>query len=666
LLGGFRVLINERAVPQTAWRLGKARSLIQLLCLTPGHRLHREQIMDLFWPDLAPKAAAGNFYQVVHAARRALGAQDATLDQSAPIVHLRQQVVVLEPPGHLWIDVDAFTQAAASARQSSDPAICRAAIEHYRGDLLPEYPYDEWLVERRHALRDMLVTLLFHEARLHEQQADDSAARAALRQIIEHEPTNEQAHADLMRLLARAGQPALALDQYRQLRETLDRELGEEPGEAITRRSKEIASAVPTSNAGNQAKARGNLKEPLTSFVGRRRELTSVLSVVRQHRIVTLTGAGGCGKTRLALSAADALAAAFPDGVWLLELAALAEPALVLKTAATALGVTEQPERSLEATLIDALQGRSLLIVLDNCEHLLDACASFCTAILEACPRIHILATSRERLHVAGEQAWRVPSLSLPEAEASSPEQLEQSEAIQLFVERAHLAQPGFAVNAETASDVAAICRRLDGIPLAIELAAARVDVMDVGQIARRLDDALRLLTEGNRSGSRRHQTLRAALDWGYGLLTDAQQSTLNRLSVFAGSWTLAAAEATLSGDGLASADVQERVLQLAERSLVQIEQAGTETRYRLLEVVRQYASERLADSMRQHPGAGDTVRQRHAAYYARLAESIEEILRGPEQATGLNRLDVEIENLRAALTWADEARDATLGLQLC
>jgi predicted ATPase/DNA-binding SARP family transcriptional activator len=667
LLGGFRVVVDGRVVPETAWRLGNARRLIQILALTPGHSLHREQIMDLFWPDLTPKAAAGNLYQVVHAARRALNAGYAPESQPAAIIHLRQRVVTLEPPGNLEIDVDAFDQAAGAARQTTDPQRCREAITLYTGDLLPEQLYDDWLVARRLVLRDTVTTLLFQEARLHECNAAYDAAIAALQRVIEIQPENEQAQADLMRVLTLNGQSALALSQFKRWSEHLRHDLGEEPGDAIVRLNQDIAAGrigpgISNRSSTNAPAPLTNLKEALTSFIGRQAELAHVLEFARQHRLLTLTGTGGCGKSRLARAAATMLIDEFQDGVWWVELAARTEPGAVATAIAAAVNVIEERGRPLEATLVDALRQRRLLIVLDNCEHMIESCAALCTTILESCPRIHILATSRRRLLVAGEQAWRVPSLTLPDVNTPPTiGQIYASEAVQLFVERARLTQSSFAIDAGNASIIATICRRLDGIPLAIELAAARVGVLGLGQIAERLDDTLRLLTEGSRSISPRHRTLRAALDWGYGLLSAPQQRALSQLSVFAGGWTLEAAADVLDGEHLTPVERQDLVLQLAEQSLVQVEQIGAGTRYQLLEIVRQYASERLAES-----GQCDAAHQRHASYYARRAAATEAILRGPDQATGLERLDAEIENCLAAVAWSCQISDAELGLQLC
>jgi predicted ATPase len=287
-----------------------------------------------------------------------------------------------------------------------------------------------------------------------------------------------------------------------------------------------------------------NLPLQLTSFVGRERELAELAHLLAAHRLVTATGPGGTGKTRLALQAAAEALPDAPDGVWLVELAALADPALVPQAVAVAVGVREEPGRALVATLSDALRPKRLLLVLDNCEHLLEACARLADVLLRACPHLTILATSREALGLAGEAPYRVPSLSLPDASPGPPAgALSRSEAVRLFAERAAVVRPGFAVTEDNASAVAAVCARLDGIPLALELAAARVRVLPVEQLLGRLEDRFRLLTGGSRTALERHQTLRAAVDWSYGLLTEPERRLFDRLAVFAGGFSLEAAE---------------------------------------------------------------------------------------------------------------------------
>jgi predicted ATPase/class 3 adenylate cyclase len=404
-----------------------------------------------------------------------------------------------------------------------------------------------------------------------------------------------------------------------------------------------------------------NLPLPLTSFVGRERELATTRALLAAHRLVTLTGAGGVGKTRLALEAAGALAPAYPDGVWLAELAALADPALVPQAVAAAAGVREQPGWPLLTTLADALRPKRLLLVLDNCEHLVEACARLADALLRACPDLRVLATSREALGVAGETPYRVPSLALPDPARPPPVgALVDYEAVRLFVERAAVAQPAFALTAHNAPAVAQVCCQLDGIPLALELAAARLTVLPVEQVAARLDQRFRLLTGGSRTALPRQQTLRAAIDWSYALLSEPEREVFHRLSVFAGGWTLEAAEAVCAGGALAAEDVLERLARLVDRSLVVAEVGDGPVRYRLLETLRQYGRERLVAS-----GEAEAVGARHAAYYQALAEAAAPALRGPEQTAWLDRLATEHDNLRAALRRALERGDAPRGLRL-
>jgi predicted ATPase/class 3 adenylate cyclase len=428
-----------------------------------------------------------------------------------------------------------------------------------------------------------------------------------------------------------------------------------------------------------------NLPLQLTSFVGRERELAAVRERLTRHRLLTLTGPGGTGKTRLALQVAADLLPEYPDGVWLVELAALADPALVPQAVAQAVGVREEPGRPLLATLADALRPRRLLLLLDNCEHLLDACARLVDALLRACPRLAVLATSREALGIAGEAPHRVPSLALPDAEHPPPvAALVQYDAVRLFAERAAVVQPTFAVTPENAAAVVELCRRLDGIPLALELAAARVRVLPVAQVLARLEDRFRLLTGGSRTALERHQTLQAAVDWSYDLLTDPEKVLFARLGVFAGGFTLEAAEMVASDQGpvagprpaapasgrtpttdhqplITSEDVLDLLTRLVDRSLVvaDAEPDGT-ARYRLLETLRQYARQRLAASVET-----DHVRARHAAHFLVFADQAEPQIRGTDPAPCLDRLELEMDNFRSALDWTEASGEAEVGLRL-
>jgi len=407
---------------------------------------------------------------------------------------------------------------------------------------------------------------------------------------------------------------------------------------------------------------RTNLPAQLTSFIGREKESAAIKQLLANHRLITLTGPGGIGKTRLALQVAAEVLETFPDGVWLIELAPLADPALVPQVVASALGLREDASRDMLATLTDFLNARSLLLILDNCEHVLEACAQLADALLQAGPNLRILASSREALGVAGEAPFRVPSLRAPDIRRlPALDTLSHYEAVQLFVERAATVLPGFRLTQDNAPALAQVCARLDGIPLALELAAARASVLRVEQIAARLDDRFRLLTGGSRTAVPRQQTLRALIDWSYDLLAEPERVLLRRLSVFAGGWTLEAAEAVCTGDGIEQYDVLDVLTQLVKKSLVVAErEQGQETRYRLLETIRQYALERLAAS-----GEADARRRQHVAHYLALAETADAQLGRAGQGAWLDRLEREIDNLRGALEWALGGGDAEVGARL-
>jgi predicted ATPase/class 3 adenylate cyclase len=392
-----------------------------------------------------------------------------------------------------------------------------------------------------------------------------------------------------------------------------------------------------------------NLPRQLTSFVGRERELGNVKRLLSATSILMLTGTGGCGKTRLALAAAADLIKTYADGVWFVELAALGEPGLVVNTVASALGVRTAPAATLENALTSYLRPRTLLLVLDNCEHLSGACADLVKTLTSSCPRLRILATSREPLGVPGETVWQVPSLSLPASEEPlSVKDLMQYEAPRLFVERAAAVRPGFAPTPQDAGPIAAICRHLDGIPLAIELAAARMQVLSVNQIAARLNERFRLLTGGGRTAVQRQRTLRGALDWSYDLLSEKERALMRRLAVFAGTWTLEAAEAVCSGDGVERSEILDLLAQLVSKSLVLMNTQDGQARYRMLETVRAYGRERLDEA-----NEGARTRAGHLQWYLRLTEQAESELSGADQVMWLSRLEAEYDNFRAALEWS-------------
>ena len=390
-----------------------------------------------------------------------------------------------------------------------------------------------------------------------------------------------------------------------------------------------------------------NLPGQLSAFVGREPELIQVRALVASSRLVTLTGAGGCGKTRLALQAAAELLDTARDGVWFVGLAPLTEAELIPDAVAAVLGLADQRgQQLLLESLIDALREQDTLILLDNCEHVIDGAAKFCGQLVRECPRLRILTTSREPLGIDGEHVYRVPSLSLPLVEAEAADDVAASDAVRLFVERAQAQDHGFVLDDASAPLVASVCRRLDGIPLALELAAARLSSMSLPQISDRLDQRFRLLTGGSRNAMPRQQTLQAAVDWSFGLLTEPERDVLRRLSVFAGGFELEAAEAICAADSVDAFDVLDLLGSLVSKSLVIADRTPESVRYRTLETIRQYAAQELLRS-----GGEDEVvaaRERHAGYFMGLAEEAAPALAGPGQGHWLRRLDLEWENLRA------------------
>lgn len=474
-------------------------------------------------------------------------------------------------------------------------------------------------------------SIRYLEAGEHRPYADTIDRLATALGLSAHERTT----------LERAGRPAV---------EPLDVTARPDRAADLARRAPDTAATSPH-----------NLPARLTSFIGREREQAEVDGLLRAARLVTLTGPGGVGKTRLVLEVAAGNVGAYPDGVWLVELGGVSDARLVPEAVAGVVVQHEQGRREALAWLADALRSRKLLLVLDNCEHLAAACAELIDHLLRACPDVQILATSRETLGVVGEHIVRVPPLRVP-ADATSLVQLRHEPAVRLFVARAEAASSRFRLTEENAAAVAEICRRLDGLPLAIELAAGRTAALTAGEIATRLDDRFRLLTAGGRTRPERHQTLRAVVTWSYELASEPCRRLFARLAPFAGGWTLEAAEqvcADPNGD-IASDDVLAYLGHLIDQSLVHTEEEAGETRYRLLETLRAYAAERLEEY-----GETEAVRRRHAEHHLALAEAAEMGLRGPEQARWAARLAREYDNIQAALRWTTESVEAILAHRL-
>jgi predicted ATPase/class 3 adenylate cyclase len=415
------------------------------------------------------------------------------------------------------------------------------------------------------------------------------------------------------------------------------------------------AEFPPLRSLGNPALL-NNLPAQLSTFIGRDRELSEVRALLESSRMVTLTGAGGCGKTRLSLQLAAEMLDGAADGVWLVELAAVFDPDGVPSAISGALGIAPKPGRAALEALLDALSPQDMLIVLDNCEHLIDPCAKTADALLRRCPRVRLIATSREPLGINGETIYRVPSLSLP-ASGQGSAAPESSDAVALFVDRARAQGVGLMVNEETIGVVVSVCRRLDGLPLAIELAAARLRSLSLNGLHDRLDQRFRLLTGGSRTALARQQTLRAAVDWSYSLLNRAEQSLLRRLSVFAESFDLDAAEAVCGFGDIEVFDVAELLGALVDKSLVVAEPAGGALRYRLLETIRQFAAERLAEAGEDEVAA---VAAAHSGHYMSVAEAATPNLTGPDQGSWFARLDADHANLQRAARYAYGVPDGT------
>jgi len=423
----------------------------------------------------------------------------------------------------------------------------------------------------------------------------------------------------------------------------------------------EVASVRP------RPAVRGNLPRQLTSFVGRVREKKETRLRLENTGLLTLTGPGGCGKTRLALQVASELQGEYPDDVWLVELAALTDPTLVAKSVASVFTLKEESNRPIFTVLSEHLKPRNLLLVLDNCEHLIEACAQLTENLLKHCSHLRILTTSREPLGVAGETVFKVPPLSFPDLEKLPVANedlistLKQSEAIQLFIERAASASPGFTLTPENAVVVTKVCRQLDGIPLAIELAAARLKTLTVEQIYSRLDDRFSLLTTGSRTALPHRQTLKAAIDWSFDLLSEKEQILFRRLTVFAGGWTLEEAESVCTGADLDAHEILNLLAYLVDKSMVVQAEWKEERWFHFLETIRQYGWERL-----QASGETNELRRRHRDCFLVLAERAEPELSGEKQTSWLQRLEAEHDNLRAALSWCQvEKEGLELGLRL-
>ncbi|MBI4790440.1 MAG: tetratricopeptide repeat protein, partial [Chloroflexi bacterium] len=601
----------------------KTESLLAYLVLHPEPH-PREKLAALLWGDSPDELARHSLRNALTAVRKILG----------DVFFSDRETVQIKPDHLISVDAHQFEQAAADNPQ--------LAITLYPGDLLPEF-YDDWTAAPRERLRTLYLDTLAQL--IHQARADGNYDRAIelARQLLASDPADEPAHQHLIFCLAITGNRVAALAQYEECVRILHAELNVEPSNETTA----LYRRIKEEETGTKARAAlpTNLPIPLTSFVGRQHELAELRHLLNTERLVTLLGSGGCGKTRLSIQVAGEFVETMPDGVWWVDLAALSDPALVAQRVAQCLGVREIANQSLDETLAEFLQAKQLLLVFNNCEHLITACAALADRLLSGCAKLKILATSREALGIVGEHPWHVPSLAVPAEPMALPvEQLLQYDAIRLFAERATTLAPRWQAQLHALA-VAHVCRRLDGIPLAIELAAARLKVLSVEQIAARLDDRFNLLTGGSRTALPRHQTLRATIAWSYDLLSQPEQLLLNRLSVFVGGWTLEAAESVCGTNGLDASQVLDLTTRLVDKSLVIVEEQTDSARYRMLETIREYGAERLAES-----AEAPVLHRRHMDFFLTLVEGAEPELYGEEQACWFDELEREHDNLRAAL----------------
>ena len=667
----------------------KAIALLAYLAVSGGSH-SRDALVGLLWPDYDQSRTRAFLRRDISALKIALG--EGWFD-------IEREKIGLQKSEGLWLDVDQFQSCLSECKSHGHGTaetcagcakLLTEAVGLYEDDFLAGFSlqdsvnFDDWHFFQTQELRTKFFSALERLVVYHSSNGELEKAIDHVHRWLGQDRTDEKAHRYLMEFHAKQGQRAAALRQYEECVKILEKELGEKPQEATVQLyhsikgntfsiEGEIEAELSSDNSADTPI--NNLPRQLTSFIGRKKEVEEVKGLLCDTYLLTLTGVGGCGKTRLALEVASGLVGEYRDGVWLVELAGLSNPDYIPQEIASTLGVREQGERRLLDTVSDYLRSKDILLILDNCEHLIEACAELAEVLLRICPELKIMATSREALGIGGEAAWRVPSLSMPDsvgvgfesAQTIELSDLTKYEAMNLFIDRAENALSGFTMTEDNASAVGQICHRLDGIPLAIELAAARVKVLSVEEITARLDDRFRLLTGGSRTALPRQQTLRSTIDWSYNLLSEEERTLLDRLSVFRGGWTLAAAEAICTGGGIEKFDVLDLLTSLVDKSLVvtekeasPLEEGSGETRYNLLETVRQYGGERLMQS-----GEGAELHDRHLKWFQDLAERAKPEFIKPDQLKWLARIGSEFDNLMAALEWSKDGEESEAELIL-
>jgi predicted ATPase/DNA-binding SARP family transcriptional activator len=644
LLGSFLLEVNDRPVRLPT---RKAESLLAYLVLHRGAH-PRERIAAMFWGDSPDALARRSLRTALSSLRKEVGED---------LLRGDRETLQLNPAFPLRVDVHGMETLAREVASGNSQAVMDPGL--YPGDLLQDF-YDEWILEERGYYRDLFVNASLRSAGSLRSEGEYARAIKLAQKIVAVDPANERAYQQLIFCYGALGDRPAALRSYEDCAAQLQELLGVPPAEDTNA----LYEGVKRSNSGGPAPShvKSNLPVSLTSFIGREHELQTLQGMFQKTRLLTLTGVGGCGKTRLAIELAGQMADRFPDGTWWAGLASVQEETLVAGTVKKTLGIPDSQNASAEESIVLFLQSRQALLVLDNCEHVITACAQLVEDILMRCPGVRILATSREALSIPGETAWLVPSLSLPPADQS--EDLLRWECPRLFLERAASYRSDLPLTEANSRALLRICRALEGIPLAVELAASRVKTLSLEQLAARLDDKLNLLTTGSRTAQPRQQTLRAAIDWSYDLLSEMEQVAFRRLSILAGNWTLEAAGGVISFDGIGPEQALDLITRLLDKSLLVRETQAGELRYRMLEIIRQYGFEKL-----QQAGEVQKVQHLHLLYYEELAQRVNPGWYSRDQAALMKQFDAEFPNLRVALAHglekSPDQKDLLAGVRL-
>ncbi|MBI1742217.1 tetratricopeptide repeat protein [Candidatus Acetothermia bacterium] len=665
LFGRFEARRGHVLIAPEAWPQRTTQLLFQLLISERGRVFIQDELIESLYPAHAADKAAKSLRSRISQLRRLLEPELKKGGDSRFVLQIGKGGCSFDAQAPCWVDVEEFQQqlqaaqtAEQSGRWSEALSHYEQAIELYRGDFLAEAPYEEWTLAPRERWREEYLAALAKLAGLYARLRQFSRALECCRRALELDPQDESFYCQKMLCHYHAGEYQKAVLAYETCVQALRAHLEVTPAQETQNLYEQIVRhevPAPPQIFPN------NLPQPLTSFIGRERTMEEIEHVLTTARLLTLTGVSGCGKTRLALQVAREQLKEYRDGVWWVDLAALGEVTLVIQAVASALGVREPAGRALKEVLIDSLKLKKALLVLDNCEHLAQACAHLTEQLLQACPELKILVTSRQVLGLAGEAIWQVPPLATPPLQPlPSLGDLQHYEAVHLFIERASASWSEFALTQENAPTVAQICYRLEGLPLAIELAATHVRNLSVEEIAARLLERLRQLSNGNDDVVSRHRTLQASLDWSYQLLGDKERVLFRQLSIFAGGFTLEAAEAVCAETAVDRSRVLRWLTGLVDKSLVAIQRRDAITRYRLLETVRQYAGEKLLEV-----GEFERVQEQHLQFFIGLLEKAQEARYGTNQASWFDRFAREHDNLRSALSWSLQAERTEAALQL-